>query len=135
MAVLEALTLSVSIERPWREVYAFLSVPENYPAWASGLASGLRHTEAGWLAQGPGGPVHVHFSPLNDHGVVDHLVVLENGERVAVPMRVVANGTGSEVLFTLFRPEGMTQERFADDAAWVRRDLSTLKNLLEGTQT
>jgi hypothetical protein len=36
-------------------------------------------------------------------------------------MRVIANGTGSEVLFTLFRLPDMTVEAFARDAEWVER--------------
>jgi hypothetical protein len=46
-------------------------------------------------------------------------------------MRVVANGSGSEVLFTLFRARDMTAEKFAADARWVERDLRALKALLE----
>lgn len=47
-------------------------------------------------------------------------------------MRVVANGSGSEVIFTLFRQPGMSDEQVTEDAAWVERDLGTLKNILEG---
>jgi hypothetical protein len=47
-------------------------------------------------------------------------------------MRVIANGTGSEVLLTLFRLPDMTVEAFARDAEWVERDLKALKELLEG---
>ncbi len=46
-------------------------------------------------------------------------------------MRVVANGAGSEIIFTLFRLPGISDEKFAADAEWVRRDLNTLKALLE----
>jgi len=46
-------------------------------------------------------------------------------------MRVIANGTGSEVIFTLFRLPEMTAEDFARDAEWVERDLRALKALLE----
>jgi hypothetical protein len=46
-------------------------------------------------------------------------------------MRILSNGTGSEVLFTLFRLPEMSDEKFAQDAEWVKRDLDALKNLLE----
>ncbi len=132
MATEEARHIAVAIERPWQEVVDFLSDPANFPAWASGLASGLRETPDGWLADGPGGPVRVHFSPPNGWGVVDHRVVLANGSEVSVPMRVLPNGDGSEVLFTLFRSRHMSADAFARDAAWVARDLQALKALLEG---
>jgi hypothetical protein len=46
-------------------------------------------------------------------------------------MRVIANGEGSEVLFTLFRTAGMSDAQFAADAQWVERDLAELKRFLE----
>jgi hypothetical protein len=47
------------------------------------------------------------------------------------PMRVVANGDGAEVVFTLFQRDGMSDDEMARDAAMVSRDLAALKALLE----
>jgi hypothetical protein len=77
------------------------------------------------------GAIQVRFTPRNDHGVLDHHVTLANGIAVHVPMRVVANGSGSEVIFTLFRTPGMSDEDLARDIEWVTKDLGTLKALLE----
>jgi len=131
MTTHEARTISVSIDRDWREVYDLACVPENFPRWASGLASGLERTGEEWAAQGPEGPVRIRFSPPNDFGVLDHVVVTEEGVEIRCPLRVVANGTGCEVMFTLFRTPGMSQETFAADAEWVGRDLQALRDLLE----
>jgi hypothetical protein len=46
-------------------------------------------------------------------------------------MRVIANGAGSELIFTLFRLADMSDEKYAEDAEWVMRDLNALKQLLE----
>lgn len=46
-------------------------------------------------------------------------------------MRVLSNGVGSEVLFTLFRLPDMSDEKYAEDMRMVERDLRTLKDLLE----
>lgn len=127
----ESRTFTVSIGRDWREVYGFAHRPESFPLWASGLASGLERDGAEWIAQGPGGPVRIRFSPPNDFGVLDHTVVLASGEEVFVPMRIVANGSGAEAMLTLFRLPGMNEETFARDADWVRRDLTALKRLME----
>ena len=67
----------------------------------------------------------IAFTPRNGFGVLDHQVTLENGAKIEVPMRVIANGEGGEVLFTLFRQPDMTSETFAGDAAWVERDLAS----------
>jgi hypothetical protein len=132
MALLEVRTLSVSIDRDWREVYSLASVPQNFARWASGLGTGLERSGEGWIAQGPEGPIRIRFSPPNDFGVLDHVVTLASGAEISVPMRVLANGSGSEVSLTLFRQPGMDDEKFAADAEWVRRDLASLKRWLEG---
>lgn len=135
---LPSLYLSIWIDRDPGIVYDFLHRPENFPLWASGLASGLRPVPDAapashdWLAAGPEGEVRVRFSPRNDYGVVDHWVFLPTGQMVSIPLRVIANGTGSEVTLTLFRLPGMDDKTFARDADWVRRDLARLKEVLEG---
>jgi hypothetical protein len=58
---------------------------------------------------------------------MDHHVTLSDGSVVYVPLRVVANGAGAEVIITMFREPGMSAEKFAADCAWVERDLLALK--------
>jgi hypothetical protein len=54
-----------------------------------------------------------------------------SGVEVYVPLRVIPNGSGSELLFTIFRSPDMTDEKFAEDIGLVERDLNTLKQILE----
>jgi len=135
MSTAEARTVSVSIERPWREVYDFASIPLNFQRWASGLGGSLKKMPDSdlWSAQGPDGPVHIRFSERNDFGVLDHWVMPAGGAgAIYIPLRVIPNGTGAEVMLTLLRAEGRTDEDTAADEDWVRRDLAALKALLEG---
>lgn len=113
--MLPARHISVSIARPWREVYAFASSPNNFQLWAAGLDASAK----------------VEVSPNNDYGVIDHDVSLPDGTVVHVPLRVVANGEGAEVVFTLFQQPSMTARDVDMDAAAVANDLGTLKRLLE----
>jgi hypothetical protein len=46
-------------------------------------------------------------------------------------MRLIVNGGGCELLFTLFREPGMSDERYAGDLEFVKKDLKGLKELLE----
>ncbi len=130
-ATYESRTISVAIDRPPREVYDFAVVPENLPKWAAGLGSSGERAGDDWVSHTEQGAVWVRFVRRNDLGVLDHHVTLPGGEVVYVPMRVVANGAGSEVSFTLFRLAGVTGEEFEADAAAVERDLKALKLLLE----
>lgn len=123
--------LSVSINRDAKDVYNFVSVPENFLRWASGLGKSLMKVNGEWVAETPEGPVKVRFTERNEFGVLDHWVSPKPGLRIYIPMRVIPNGSGSELIFTLFRLPDMSDEKFAADAEWVMRDLTSLKNLLE----
>lgn len=128
----QARHLCVQIRRDWREVYAFASDPRNLPRWAAGLGSAVREEGGEWIATTPGGEVRVRFAPRNALGVLDHIVTVAPGVEVRVPMRVLANGAGCEVVFTLFRQPGMSDAKYLEDAGMVERDLQALKRLLEG---
>lgn len=127
----ESRKLSVSISRPAAEVYKFLSQPENFPKWASGLGSALRQDGADWVVETPEGRATVRFSEPNSHGVLDHQVTLPRGAPIYVPLRVVAAGEGCELVLTVFRRPEMSDAKFAADAEWVMRDLLAAKRLLE----
>lgn len=133
MAVLPSRHISVAIERPFDEVYRFLAEPGNLPQWASGLGQSFeRVTDWDWSIETPEGRMLVRFTPTNAFGIVDHTVIPDSGAPMPNPMRVLANGDGAEVVFTLFRRDDMTEAAFEHDAEWVRGDLAALKKLLEG---
>lgn len=129
--LLEVRNISVSIQRSPRDVYAFITNGENVPRWAKGLGTRIRPVDSEWIAEGTIGSVRVRFAPPNDLGVADHDVVLETGVTVHNPIRVVPNGTGSTVIFTLLRQPGVTVRQLDQDAQTVQKDLESLKVLLE----
>jgi hypothetical protein len=108
-------TVRMTIDRPAPEVYEFVSNPKNLAIWASGVAQDAK----------------VRFVERNRYGVLDHYVSVSGREEVYVPMRVFPNGEGAEVLLTIFRRPGMSEQQFGEDAQWMRRDLEALKALLE----
>lgn len=124
-------TLETSIARPLAEVYAFLAEPSNYPLWADGLCRAIARVGDRWIATTPEGEAEVRFTPYNPYGVLDHTVVFGGDRAVYVPMRVLANGEGATLTFTLLREPGMTDAAFAADAQAVERDLAKMRALLE----
>jgi hypothetical protein len=84
-----------------------------------------------WFAQSPMGRVRVDFTGPNDLGVLDHIVTLPGGEQVLNPMRVISDGTGCEVVFTIRQRPGMSEQQFDDDCRAVAADLDTLRALME----
>jgi uncharacterized membrane protein len=127
----ESKHISVSIGRSADQVYEFASNPENLPRWAAGLSGSIKNVDGNWIAESPMGRVKVKFAGKNKVGVLDHDVTLPSGEKVYNPMRVFPNNDGSELVFTLYRRPGMSEEMFVEDAKAVTRDLKKLKSLLE----
>jgi uncharacterized protein YndB with AHSA1/START domain len=130
-SVLRSKTLSVSIECPPGRVYDFVSNPENLPKWATAFCRSVRKSEREWIVETSDGPMRMKFARQNDFGVLDHYVTVKPGVEILNPMRVVPNGSGSEIMFTLFQLPDISNEKFAEDAALVERDLRALKKLLE----
>jgi len=129
--VSESRHLSTHIARPAAEVYAFVTDPARLPEWAAGLGGSIERRDGRWVAESPMGQVEVRFAPQNQFGVADHDVTLPDGRTFANPMRVLADDSGCEVVFTLRRQPDMTDEAFESDASAIRTDLETLKRLLE----
>jgi uncharacterized protein YndB with AHSA1/START domain len=127
----ESRFLSVYIDRPVSEVYAFASDPANLPRWAHGLGSSAVEEDGVWFVETPAGRAQVTVAPDNEYGVLDQHVVTPSGERVYVPLRATADGDGCEVVFTLRRAPGMTDADLERDTALVNADLALLKDLME----
>lgn len=124
--------ISIGIDRPVSEVYDFAADPRNLSKWAAGLAGSKVGREGEhWFTESPMGRVTFTFTPRNDFGVLDHVVTLPSGETVYNPLRVIRDGHGCEVVFTLRQRPEMTDEDFARDADAVAKDLATLKSVVE----
>ena len=128
---LDHLSIEVLIRRTVDEVYAFAHQPPNFAQWASGLGGDLKRDRRHWRALGPEGWITVRFSPPNPYGVLDHWVSPDGADEIYIPLRVIAVGQNTLVSLILLRSAEMTDDTFARDAAWVRRDLETLKVILE----
>ena len=113
---MESRHISVHIDRPASEVYAYAADPDRTAEWAAGMD----------------GTAKVTHTPKNEYGILDHDVHLPSGESIHVPLRVTVDGAGSEVIFTIRPQPGMTEQDMERDAEAVRADLATLKKIMEG---
>ena len=128
----ETTHLGVRIARSAPEVYAYAADPAHLPDWAPGLGRAVEEVDGRWFVETDLGRVEISFAPRNDLGVLDHDVTLPSGEVVHNPARVLPDGDGCEVLFTVRRRPGMSHEEFAADASAVAEDLERLRQILEG---
>ena len=130
-----SLHISERIDRPVDEVYAYASDPANVPAWAPGLGSAVESADGRWYVDTSMGRVGFAFADRNTYGVLDHEVTLPSGEVIYNPMRVIRDGDGCEVVFTLRRMARYRATRSSTrDANAVAADLARLKTIAEGRQ-
>ena len=122
--------ISVSIDATLETVVAVAGDPAQLPLWAQGLSLGIRNEDGRWFAQSPMGEVEVRFTGSIGSGILDHDVTLPDGSVVHNPLRVLHNDRGSEVVFSIFQREGMTDAEFHEDAERVRADLRRLCALI-----
>jgi hypothetical protein len=127
----ESKQISESIDRPAADVYRSASDPANLPAWAPGLGSSVENVDGHWFVETAAGRAGFAFVERNEFGVLDHEVTLPSGDVIYNPMRVIPDGDGCEVVFSLRRLPGMSSEDFERDAGLVQADLTRLKQVLE----
>jgi hypothetical protein len=134
MTLLKSRTLSVSINSKPKTVYECVLNLENLPRWAKMFCHSIKLLNGEWIAEVLQEQAKVRITKRNDFGILDHYVRLLSSptvDEVFVPMRVVQNGDGSEVIFTVFQLAGMAEERYAEDIRMVEQDLKNLKSILE----
>ena len=129
--VLRAEVVHVSILAPPRQVIAFLVDAHNWPTWAPWIRSVSRTSEHGWTFATDAGPMRVRFVEHNTLGVLDHEVTLASGVTVLNSMRVVPNGSGSELVMVVFQSPDASNDEFERDIQAVREDLARIKALCE----
>ena len=124
-------TLSVAINVPADKVYGFVRDPNNLPRWVPFFESVAPGQDGVWNVVTPDGPAGFEFAPDNNLGVLDHRIRFSSGATLINPMRVVANGAGCALMFTVFQNKGMTDAQFQEDMRLVEKDLNTIRLLLE----
>jgi hypothetical protein len=129
--MMRARTINTSIKSDPKMVYDFVSNLENLPRWASSTFPSIKEVKGEWFVDTPEGQNKVMLAERNNFGILDHHVKLTSGIEVYIPMRVVKNDDGSEIIFTVFQTPEMTDERFAEDIKTVEKDLNQLKTIIE----
>jgi len=131
--VYEARAISLSVARPLSEVYDFLAEPTNFSSWAfveDAMMEPLGQGE--WCVETSVGRRFMKFAVRNRSGILSYQSRLSLDETPhLVPMRVLPNGGGTEIVHVFIRRPGATDEDFNSLIEWVTTDLLVLKSILE----
>ena len=77
----------------------------------------------------------VRFGEANALGILDHDVTLASGVTVHNALRVVPNGTGSELAMVLFEWPHMSAGEFERDISAVTADFGEIRQAIEKRRT
>lgn len=136
MHTLPTETLKITIAAPYERVVADLADGRTHGEWATEFFSGPV-TDAGGgtlVADVPamGGPVRMSVDADRARGVIDlYLAPADKPFGPPLPVRVVPNGEGADVLWTLARFPGVPDEAWSDARASMARELEALRSRLE----
>ena len=131
MSLQRAEVVHISILAAPNSVIAFLADMENWKTWAPWVRSVRRLSERDWSLDSNDGPMTVSFVERNSFGILDHRVTLESGMTVFNAMRVVPNGSGSELEMMVMQWPEMSSEQFEQDVQAVTDDFARLKTAAE----
>ena len=129
---MRAATRSITIDCEPSQVLNFVSDPSNLPLWSKSFCLSIRQEQGQWIAQTPQGPIRIRIATHRQLGIADQFLSPAPGVEFMIPTRVVANGTGSEFIFTLFQPDNLSEVEYQQEVTLVEQELQLLKQILEG---
>lgn len=137
MATLVTETVRVTIDAPFEQVASDLADPTAHPEWATEFFAGpikaIAEDEVVVTVPRMGGEVQMKVDADVASGRIDlYLAPPGAGYGPPLPVRVIPNGGGVDVLFTLARFPGQTDGQWEEGLASMARELQNLKTRHEG---
>jgi hypothetical protein len=124
-------THTITVDAPRDDVLAFIADGTNLPRWAPNFATAVRPDGDGWIVGEGTGEIRVEIPVNHELGTTDLHLTLPGGDRRVVHLRVLPNGTGAEVLFTLFHSDSRSDDDVERQNSEVAEELRRLKVLCE----
>jgi hypothetical protein len=122
---------SVRIERDVDDVYRFITDTSKLGLWARGLRSAAWEPSRTVVGESSAGSMETCFAEQIDFGVCDLSITTPDGQVIECPMRVVRDGTGTEVVFTLPADAAADPERREELGVAIAADLDRLRGAIE----
>jgi uncharacterized protein YndB with AHSA1/START domain len=130
--LLDSYTATISIDAPPAAVMDLVGDPERLPEWAPGFALSVRRDGEHWVVRTDDGERHLRIRVADQLGVTDYLAP---GSELGAFTRIVSNGTGSEMLFTIFFAPDATEQQREAQRATIESELATVRDLIEARRS
>lgn len=136
MSTLPTAVVTVTIEAPYDTVAAYVADPARAHEWATEFFAGplVPAADGEWVAEVPmmGGTTRYRQETALEHGVIDLFLAPKGAPFGApLPVRLLRNSDGVDVLYVLARFPGTKDEQWEAGLASMRRELTNLKKKLE----
>jgi uncharacterized membrane protein len=122
-------TRSIAIDAPPEEVHRFIADATNLPRWAPAFAAAIRPNRNHWVVSTPGGEAEIVVASNPESGTLDILSAADRTRGAFA--RVISNGPGSEVLFTLFFEPGTPEQAVVAQMTVVDDELANIKQMTQ----
>jgi hypothetical protein len=120
---------SLGIAAAPAEVHAYLAEAGNLPAWAPGFASRVSRSGASWLVSRDGAEFTIDVLVEPRSGTVDFVAAGDHARGLFT--RVLPNGEGSEVVFTLMFAPDTPEGAITAQMLTLETELAAVRNACE----
>jgi RNA recognition motif-containing protein len=124
-------TLALTVACDATTVFNFVANPENLARWNRAFCRSLQRDGDGWRMETARGRVSLRFLRDDRAGILDQVISWPDGLEQLVPLRVIPNGAGSEVLMTVQQIPGLPDSDFQKQLSRADQGLRDLKRSLE----
>ncbi len=120
-------TVTVVLEAPSADVFAFLSRVENLPAWATDFARELKYDNGRPKVVNGLGEFYFRIVADPDTGVIDMFAGPDEGEMAIFPTRVIELAPEKcAYTFTMFKSPEMTDDLFEAQHRSLEREFENI---------
>jgi RNA recognition motif-containing protein len=121
--------LTASLPQDAQTLFAWIADPENLPKWHTSFCRSLRKENGSLIAESPRGPVPVRFIRDDRTLVLDLLAEVAEGIELTNAIRILSNGEGSEIVWTLVKADGLSEAVFHEQVRWAGSALQNLRKV------
>jgi hypothetical protein len=126
---MRAETRSITIQATPEDVLRFVADPFNLARWAPGFAPAVHERDGRWFIVGDFGEREIVVTASVECGTFD--LWPASDPRRGIRTRVIANGDGSEYLFTLLSDDDVEPGALADQLLVVEQELAAVRRLVQ----